>query len=53
MSWYPIVLLGLAGFLIGGAVSFAKQRAWIPVVILVVLAALAGVGSFVWWGTPA
>jgi hypothetical protein len=34
-------LLLIGGFLVGGVVSFARQRRWIPMVVLTVLAALA------------
>ena len=36
-----LVLLLVAGFLIGGVVTFARDRKWIPTVIVAVLAALA------------
>jgi hypothetical protein len=38
-------LLLVAGFLVGGVVSFARAKRWIPTGILTVLAALAVVGA--------
>ncbi len=45
-------LLILAGFLVGGVISFARARRWIPTGILVVLVALA-VGAAVLRLVPA
>lgn len=36
-----LVLLLVAGFLIGGVVTFARDRKWVPTAIVAVLAALA------------
>ncbi|MCD2197761.1 hypothetical protein LQ327_30760 [Actinomycetospora endophytica] len=44
MSGNEILALGLllvGGFLVGGVVSFGRQRKWIAAVVLAVLAALA------------
>jgi len=38
-------LLLVAGFLVGGVVSFGRARRWIPAVIVAVLAALAAVAA--------
>jgi hypothetical protein len=48
----PIVLLGLAGLLVGGVVSMKQQGAGtVPVVVLAVLAVLAAAGGALWlWG---
>lgn len=53
MGWYTVVLLGLAGFLIGGAFSFGRQKRWAGVVILSVAAALALSGAVLWSGEGA
>ncbi len=48
MSGAELLALGLlllAGFLIGGVISLARARRWIPTGILVVLAALAIAGA--------
>jgi CHASE2 domain-containing sensor protein len=34
-------LLLLGGFLIGGVISFARARRWVPMVVVALLAALA------------
>jgi hypothetical protein len=45
----PILLLGLAGLLVGGAISLRRQGARWPVVIVVgLLAAVAGVAGVLW-----
>ncbi len=36
-----LALLLLAGFLIGGVISFGRERRWLPATILAVLAVLA------------
>jgi hypothetical protein len=44
VSGTELLVLGLllvAGFLVGGVVSFARAKRWIPTGILAVLAALA------------
>ncbi len=45
----PILLLGLAGILVGGAVSMRRQGAGRgPVVVLGVLAVVAAVAGVLW-----
>ena len=47
----PILLLGLAGLLVGGAISLRRQGARWPVVVVVgLLAALATVAGVLWMG---
>mgnify|MGYP006976736118 FL=1 len=47
----PILLLGLAGLLVGGAISLRRQGARWPVVVVVgLLAALAAVAGVLWMG---
>ncbi|HEY2221351.1 hypothetical protein [Actinomycetospora sp.] len=44
MSGSEVLALGLllvGGFLVGGVVSFARARRWVPMVIVAVLAVLA------------
>jgi hypothetical protein len=53
VNWYTVVMLGLAGFLIGGVISFARQRNWVGTAIMGVGAVLAGAGVVLWWGAPA
>ncbi|GAA4824597.1 hypothetical protein GCM10023201_08420 [Actinomycetospora corticicola] len=38
-------LLVLAGFLIGGVISFGRERRWIPAGILALLSVLAAVAA--------
>ena len=48
MSGDDLLALGLllvAGFLVGGVVSFGRARRWIPAGIVAVLAALAAVAG--------
>jgi hypothetical protein len=45
----PIVLLGLAGLLVGGIVSLRQQGAGpVPMVVLGVLALLSAAGGILW-----
>ena len=45
----PILLLGLAGLLVGGAISLRRQQAPWPVVVgVAVLAAVAAVAGVLW-----
>ena len=47
----PILLLGLVGLLVGGAISLRRQGARWPVVVVVgLLAALAAVAGVLWMG---
>jgi hypothetical protein len=47
----PILLLGFAGLLTGGAISLRRQGARWPVVIVVgLLAAVAAVAGVLWLG---
>jgi hypothetical protein len=48
-SVFPILLIGLAGIFVGGALSLRRQGAGLPAVIGAgVIAALAGVGGVLW-----
>jgi hypothetical protein len=48
----PILLLGLAGLLVGGVFSMKQQGAGpVPIVVLAVLAVVAAAGGVLWlWG---
>lgn len=47
----PILMFGLSGLLLGGAISLRRQGARWPVVIVVgLLAALAAVAGVLWLG---
>ncbi len=48
-TWVPFVMLVLAGFLLGGVISFAKTKKWAGVVILGFAAVLALVAAAAWW----
>lgn len=48
-SWWPIVLLALAGFFIGGVYSFAKTKRWFATGVMAMAAALCLVGAALWW----
>lgn len=51
MGWYAVMLLGLGGFLAGGAYAFGKQGKRNSAVILGILAAMALVGGALYaWG---
>lgn len=45
MNWYAVILLGLAGFLAGGAYSMKSQGKAIAMVVLIVLAVMAFIGG--------
>ncbi len=48
-SWWPFILLVLAGFFIGGVISFARTKRWFGVVVLGIGAVLCIVGAALWW----
>jgi len=48
-SWVPLLLLVLAGFLIGGVISFARTRRWFAVAALGIAAVLSLIGAVAWW----
>jgi membrane protein DedA with SNARE-associated domain len=43
-----IALLVLAGVLVGGVISFARNRAWFGAAILAAAAVLAFAGAYAW-----
>ncbi len=49
MSWLPFALLLLAGFFVGGLISFARTRRPILVVAMAVATVLCLVGAVMWW----
>jgi len=48
MNWPPILLLGLAGFLVGGVIAAWRADARITATILAILAVGAVVGGVMW-----
>ena len=42
---FALGLLLLAGFLIGGVISFGRERRWLPAGVLAVLAVVAAVAA--------
>jgi len=46
-----VALLVLAGVLLGGVYSFARNRHWVLAVILLAAAGLAFAGAVAWSGT--
>jgi len=48
-SWLPLLLLAVAGFLIGGVVSFARAGRTPLAGALGVGAFLCLIGTFIWW----
>jgi hypothetical protein len=48
-SIWPVLLLGLAGLLVGGAVSLRRQGSGpVPVGIVALLGVVAAVGGILW-----
>jgi len=41
-------MLVLAGFLVGGVYSFARNRRWGPAIILAIFAVMSVVTAFLW-----
>lgn len=48
-SWVPFGMLILAGFFVGGVISFARSRRVFPAVALGIAAVLSLVAAWVWW----
>jgi hypothetical protein len=47
----PILLLGVAGLLVGGAISLRRQGSgWLPVILVSFLALLAFAAGILWMG---
>lgn len=46
---WPIILMGVGGFLIGGIFAMAKAKRVIAAVVVAVLAVLALAGAAAWW----
>lgn len=49
-SWWPIAMLALAGFFLGGTISFIKSKTWVFAIGCGVATVLCLVASIVWWG---
>lgn len=43
-----VAMIGLSGFLLGGAISFGRQRKTVPAAILGVGAVVAIITAFLW-----
>ena len=52
MSWLPFAMLILAGFFVGGVISFARTKRWFLVVALSI-ATLLSLGAAAAWWNPA
>ena len=48
-SWWSLVLLALAGFFLGGVISFARARRVPLAIAMGVAALLCVVGAVAWW----
>lgn len=48
-SWVPFAMLVLAGFLIGGVISFARSKHWVAVAVLGLATVLSLIAAYVWW----
>jgi hypothetical protein len=48
VSWQPILLLGLAWFLVGGVVAAVKAQARVVAIVLGVVALAFAVGGVLW-----
>ena len=48
MTWQPILLIGLAGFLVGGVAAAWKAEARIVAAVLGVLALALAAGGVLW-----
>lgn len=49
-TWWPIIMLVLGGFFVGGVVSFARQKIVIMAVGCGIAAIMCFVAAYVWWG---
>lgn len=52
MSWTVILLLALAAFLIGGVISFVRQKRRNAAIVLAILAVMAIAAAFLWAWEP-
>lgn len=48
-SWWSLVLLALAGFFLGGVISFARTKRVLPAIALGIAALLSVMGAVAWW----
>jgi cell shape-determining protein MreD len=48
VTWQPLLLLGLAGFLVGGVVAAYRNGARITAAVLAVLALALAAGGVLW-----
>jgi hypothetical protein len=49
-SLWPIMMLVLCGFFIGGVISFAKAKIIVLAVACGIAAVMCGVAAVLWWG---
>ena len=52
MGWTAVLLLALAAFLIGGVISFIRQKRRNAAIILGILAVMAIAAAFLWAWEP-
>jgi hypothetical protein len=48
VTWPPILLLGVAGFLVGGVIAAYRNGAKVLAVVVALLAVAAAIGGVVW-----
>lgn len=48
-SWWPIIMLGLTGFFIGGVIAFIRAKIPILAIGMGVAALLSLTAAWAWW----
>ncbi len=48
-SWVPIMMLVLAGFFVGGLISFVRSKSTVGSIISGIAAILCGFAAYSWW----
>ncbi|MGA9147347.1 MAG: hypothetical protein WBZ04_07315 [Candidatus Nanopelagicales bacterium] len=48
-SWWPIVMLGLTGFFIGGVIAFTRAKIPVLAIGMGIAAVLSGAAAWAWW----
>lgn len=49
-SWWPIIMLGLTGFFIGGVIAFIRAKIPVLAIGMGIAALLSASAAWAWWG---
>lgn len=48
-TWWPIIMLALMGFFIGGVIAFIRAKIPVLAIGMAIAAVLCGFAAWAWW----